>query len=74
MLRYKFDVLARLKNAGYTYARLLKEEKIGNLMLQKMHNGEMMSWQTLDKICAILNLQPGDIVEHVDNQCGCNDM
>lgn len=66
MLQYKVDVLALLKEAGYTYARLLKEEKIGNAMLQKIHDGEMMSWQTLDKVCALLSLQPGDIVEHVD--------
>ena len=68
MLRYKIDVLAHLKQNGYTYARLLKEEKIGNLMLQKIRNGEMMSWQTLDKVCALLGLQPGDIIEHIDPQ------
>lgn len=69
MLRYKLDVMSSLKDCGYTYARLLKEHKVGNSMLQKVHNGEMMSWQTLDKICAILSLQPGDIIEYVpDNE------
>lgn len=68
MIQYKIDVLGALKQRGYTYARLLKEEKIGNRMLQKIHDGEMMSWQTLDKICSILSLQPGDIVEHVEDE------
>ena len=65
MLVYKIDVLDALKDAGYTSYRLRQEKIIGESMLQKIRSGDMMSWGILDKVCALLNCQPGDIVEHV---------
>lgn len=65
-LRYKMNVLAALKEAGYTTGRIRSEKIMGEQMLQKIRTGdEMPSWGTIETICRLLNCQPGDIVEYV---------
>lgn len=64
-LRYKFNVLAALRNAGYTPRRIRDEKIIGEQMLQKIREGEMPSWKALEFICEALGLQPGDIIEYI---------
>ena len=66
MIVYKIDVMNALKNAGYSSYRLRKEKLIGEAMLQKIRQGEMMSWETLSKVCKMLNCQPGDILAYKD--------
>ncbi len=64
MIQYKIDVLEALKNAGYSSYRLRQEKIIGEAALQKIRKGELVSWETLNRVCALLNCQPGDIVEY----------
>ena len=66
-LRYKINVLEALKEAGYTSVRIRKEKLIGEQMLQKIRQGEMPSWTVLEKICEILNCQPGDLIEYAQD-------
>lgn len=66
MIRYK-NVLERLKKAGYTQPRLVREHIIGNSSIDKIRNGENVTMNTIDIICQLLNCQPGDILEYVDN-------
>lgn len=65
-IRYKINVLQALKDAGYNTNRIRQEKIIGQAMLQKLRNGEPVSWATIDKICTLLKFQPGDILEHVE--------
>jgi putative transcriptional regulator len=65
MIVYKVDVLEMLKNAGYSSYRLRKEKIIGESMMQKIRSGELMSWETLSRVCDLLNCQPGDILEFI---------
>lgn len=67
MIVYKNDVMNALKNAGYSSYRLRKEKLIGEAMLQKIRQGEMMSWETLSKVCKMLNCQPGDILAYKES-------
>lgn len=62
-IRYKIDVMAALKEAGYNTGRIRKEKIMGEAMLQKLRSGQLVSWATLDKICEILSCQPGDLIE-----------
>ena len=62
---YKVDVLAVLKEAGYNTNRIRKEKIMGEAMLQKIRNGQMVSWAVLETICDLLNCQPGDLIEFV---------
>ena len=67
MIRYKIDVIAALKNAGYTTYRIRKDGLINQTALQKIRDGKMISWEQLNSICRLLNCQPGDLVEYVED-------
>lgn len=64
-IRYKFDVLEALKAAGYTSYKLRQDRIFGERVIQQLRSGEIVSWKTIDTLCALLNCQPGDIVEHI---------
>ena len=63
-LKYKIDVLAQLAAKGYTTYRLRKEKLLGESTIQKLRNGEGVSWENLGALCGLLDCQPGDIVEY----------
>ena len=66
-IRYKVNVLEKLKAAGYNTTRIRKEKIIGQSYLTQIRNGEIVSWATIETICKLLKCQPGDIVEYVDD-------
>lgn len=66
MLVYKFDVLESLKEAGYNTARMRREKIIGENALQKIRTGEMIGTGTLDTLCRLLDMQPGNIIKYVE--------
>lgn len=65
MIRYKVDVLAKLKEKGYTSYKLRQDKLLGEATLTKLRAGGLPSWHELDMICGLLECQPGDIVERV---------
>ena len=69
-IKYKVDVIAALKEAGYNTTRIRKEKIMAEAMLQKIRSGQMVSWATLETICELLNCQPGDLLEYVGNSEG----
>ena len=60
-IRYKVDVLAELN----TSTKIREEKLIGQSYLQQLRHGELVSWKTLDTICALLDCQPADLIEYV---------
>ena len=64
-IRYKVDIMAELKKKGYSSTRIREEKLIGQSYLQQIRHGELVSWKTLDTICALLECQPGDLIEYV---------
>ena len=62
-IRYKVDILAELKKKGYSSTRIRDEKLIGQSYLQQLRRGELVSWKALDTICALLECQPGDLIE-----------
>ena len=64
-LRYKMDILEALKEAGYSAYRLRKEKIFGERVVQQLRQGELVSWATIEKVCTLLDCQPGDLLEHV---------
>lgn len=64
-IRYKIDIMARLKERGYSSTRIREEKLIGQSYLQQIRHGELVSWKTLDTICALLDCQPGDVIEYI---------
>ena len=68
MLRYKVDILKKLKEKDYTSYRLRKDKLIGESQIQKIRKGEIASKETLNTICKLLQCQPGDILEYVEDE------
>lgn len=67
-MKYRVDVLAALKSAGYSSTRIRNEKIIGQSYLQQLRHGEMVSWKTLETICSLLKCQPGDLIEYVSEE------
>ena len=65
-IRYKVDILAELKKKGYSSTRIRDEKLIGQSYLQQLRRGELVSWKALNTICALLECQPGDLMEYVE--------
>ena len=64
-MKYKIDIIAALKDAGYNTNRIRKEKIMGEAMLQKIRSGQMVSWATMETLCDLLNCQPADLIEYV---------
>lgn len=64
-IRYKIDIMEALQAAGYSTYRLRQERLLGERVIQQLRSGEIVSWKSIDTICALLDCQPGDLVERV---------
>ena len=53
-IRYKVDVMAALKEHGYSSTRIREEKLIGQSYLQQLRHGELVSCKTLNTICKLL--------------------
>ena len=65
MFRFKVDVMAMLKAAGYSSTRLRREGILGEATMTKIRHREIVSMNELHRICKILECQPGDLIEFV---------
>ena len=72
-MKYKIDIIAALKEAGYNTSRIRKEKNMGEAMLQKIRSGQMVSWAILETICDLLDCQPGDLIEYVKDAAAADD-
>ena len=68
MLKYKIDVLETLKESGYNSTRILKENLISQSAMQKIRKNEMVGIKTLEKLCELLDMQPGNIIKYIENK------
>lgn len=66
-ITYKVDILAALRDAGYTQNRIRNEKLIGQSYLTQLRHGELVSWKTIETICSLLQCQPGDILEYSES-------
>ncbi len=62
-MRFKIDILQALKEAGYNTYKISKDNLLSQSTVQKLRTGEPVSWKNIEKICELLNVQPGDILE-----------
>ena len=67
-LQYKINVLESLKQAGYNTNRLRKEKLLSESTIQKFRENKPVSWENLEKLCALLNCRIGDIVEYEEDK------
>ena len=67
-IKYKIDVLAALKEAGYNTNRIRKEKLLSESALQRLRNGEFISLSNVETLCKLLDCQPGDLLECVPGE------
>lgn len=66
-LSYKTDIIAALKNKGYNTSKLRNEKLLSEGVLQSLRKKNPISWSNIEKLCSLLNCQPGDIIEYIDD-------
>ena len=64
-IRYKIDILAALKEAGYNTNRLRKEKLLSEGVIQSLRKNKYIALQSLSKICELLDCQPAELLEYV---------
>lgn len=65
-VKYRIDILPALKDAGYNTTRLRREKILSESTIQALRIGKMVSIENISRICSMLNCQPGDILEYVE--------
>lgn len=63
MIRYKINVFDELKKKGYNQTRIQREKLLPAQTAQNIKAGKSITLETLNKICIMLKMQPGDIIE-----------
>lgn len=66
MLVYKIDVIETLKENGYNSTRILRENLLGQSTMQKLRRGEMVGIKSIEKLCELLDMQPGNIIKYIE--------
>lgn len=70
-MRYKIDVLNALKEKGYNTNKIRTEGLLSQSTLQKFRNQQGVSWENLETLCRLLECQPGDLIEFLDDESDC---
>jgi len=67
-IKFVPDIIVRLSEAGYNSVKIRNDKILGQDALQKVRRLEVVSPATINKICRMLNCQPGDIMEYVPDE------
>jgi len=65
LIKYKIDIIQALKNKGYSTYKIRKEKIFNESQLQQMRENKILAQDALNKVCTLLNVQPGDILEFI---------
>ena len=69
MIKYKIDVLEALKNKGYSTYKIRNDKILNESTVQKLRSNKYINMENLDKLCILLDCQPGDLLEFIpDNK------
>ena len=71
-VQYSANILAMLKEKGYNTTKLRRDKLLAESTIQQLRKGELVSWANISRICAMLNCQPGDILEYVPEELAQN--
>ena len=68
MLQYKLDVMQKLSEKGYNPRKLRNLGILGERTMTSLRRGELISLKSIDTICRLLQCQPGDLLEWIDDE------
>jgi putative transcriptional regulator len=63
---YKINILDALKDRGIKTTTIRNNKLFSESTLQKFRKQLPVSWENLEMLCKLLNCQPGDIIEYVE--------
>ncbi len=66
-LVYKTDIMNALKDKGFTSYKLRHDKLLSESTLQKLRNQEPLAWKNLETLCKLLECQPADLIEYVED-------
>ena len=66
-LQYKIDVLNALKAKGFTTYKIRQEKLLSESTVQKLRAGIGVSWENIETLCRLLECQPADLIEYVED-------
>lgn len=66
-LKFKINIVEALKEKGYYPQKIRKEKLLSESTMTKLRKNEPISWSNIETICKLLDCQPGDIIEYVED-------
>ena len=63
MIKYKIDVFEALKKNGFNQTRIQHENLLPKQTITNIKAGKSITLETINKICLMSRLHPGDIIE-----------
>lgn len=61
-LQYRIDVMEALKSKGYSSYRIRQEKLLSESTLQKLREKRPISWENIETLCKLLDVQPEAII------------
>ena len=68
MFVFKMNIIDLLKENGYNTGRIRREKLIGEKTMQDMKKGIVPGIKTLNTLCCILEMQPGNLIKYVEDE------
>lgn len=73
-IKYKGDIMGRLKEKGYSTARLRKEKIFGERTMQDFRTNAEIPYKSINRLCTLLDCQPGEILEYVPDDANSEEL
>lgn len=68
MIKYKKDIISALKEKGYSTYKIKQEKIFNQSQLQQLRDDKLLTQEALNRLCMLLECQPGDILEYVQDE------
>ena len=68
MLQYKLDIVQKLSEKGYNPRKIRNDHILAESTMTKLRRKQAISWENIDTICRLLQCQPGDLLEWIDDE------
>lgn len=67
MLIFKFDIMEKLKEKGYTTYQIRQNKLIGENALTQIRKGIVPGTKSINMLCSLLEMQPGSFLKYVSD-------
>ncbi|MSA01055.1 helix-turn-helix domain-containing protein [Lactonifactor sp. BIOML-A3] len=68
MIKYKRDIIKMLSDKGITTYQIRKNKIFTESQLMQLRNNKLVTQETLDKLCTLLECQPGFLLEYESDE------